>query len=85
MLANQVRFTAPTKHITGGLDSAIAVTGVGSVGGNDMGSGGGVGVVPIAEIDMSSGSDYGVSSSVEVHAGVDLEDTEVCLQYQPQQ
>lgn len=80
-----MRFTASTKYTTGELDGAIAVTGVGSIEGNDVSSGNGVGVVSIAKISMSSSSDYSVGFSVKVDTSVDLGDTKVCLQYQPQQ
>ena len=83
VLANQVRFTASTKHIAIGLGSAVAVIGVGFTGGNGVGSGGEVKVVLIAEIGVSFNSNYNIGSNVEIDIVGDLRNAEVCLGVMP--
>lgn len=44
--ANQVQFIVSTKHTSGRLGDVVAVIDMGSIEGNGIGSGGGVGMVP---------------------------------------
>lgn len=87
ILANQVWFITSTKHTIGRLNGAIVFTIVNSVGGNSVSFSNGVRVVSAIgasvilaiKIDMSSGSNYGISSNMEFGINGDPEDAEVYL------
>ena len=79
ILANQVQFTALTKHTASRLDGVVAITGVISDKGSGVGSNGTVEVVLTIEIGVSSSSDHTVGFGIKVGIGSDLENMEVCL------
>lgn len=76
-------FTATTKYIIDSLDSTIAVTSIGYVGGNSIGFDGGVRVLPTTEIDIYSDGDYGIGFGIEVGPSGDLGNAEVYLDVVP--
>lgn len=82
--ANQVRFTATTKHTADRISGVTAGTGIGVGGGNGMGSGGNNGMdsakkVGVGSVGMGFGGNNDVGSGAEVGAGGNPRDPVVCL------
>lgn len=77
--ANQVRFTATTKHTASAIGSAVAGTGVGSVGGNSMGFGKENGIGSGDKNDVGSNGNNSIGSGAEVNVGNNPENAIVCL------
>lgn len=78
---NQVQFTVLTKHTTNRLGGTLVVSSIGFLKGNNVGFGSEIGVVLVIKIGISSDGNYGVSIgyNIEIDAGGDLGDMEVCL------